>query len=160
MKLYEYAEEFNELLSRLEDEDMDLELLEMELNRLNTGFNTKMDNIAKYIKSLRAEAEAIKIEENRLMARRKARENKAEFLKKYIEDMLNATNRKDLKTELFSFNIQKNIPSLVIENEDIIPMEYKKTVISIDKKSLLDAIKAGNSFDGVSLKSTESIRIR
>ena len=71
-----------------------------------------------------------------------------------------ATDKKKFKTEYFSFNIQKNAPSLDITSEINIPNEYYITERKLQKKELLDAIKKGAEIDGVALKQSESLRIR
>jgi len=70
------------------------------------------------------------------------------------------TDKKKFKTEYFSFNIQKNAPSLDIANEDHIPDKYYITERKLQKRELLDAVKGGLEVDGVLLKQSESLRIR
>ena len=71
------------------------------------------------------------------------------------------TKTKRIKSELFTFNIQNNPPSLNVEDEMNIPFEYYiPQQPKLDKKELLNAIKNGLEIEGVSIKQGESLRIR
>ena len=71
--------------------------------------------------------------------------------------------RKKLKTDLHTFGIQKNAPSLQIVDESKIPAEYwKPQEPKLDSRTLLKEVKANpEAFkDFVQLYQTESLRIR
>ena len=55
-----------------------------QLDKLQMERDTKLENVACWIKELKAEAEAIKAEKQILANRQKVAENKAESLKKYL----------------------------------------------------------------------------
>lgn len=160
MKLYEISEAFKNIELLLENEEVSKEDMHYALSDLNMAFDEKADNIVNLIKSLNAEAEAIKQEEKRLADRRKAKENQANNLKAYLENSMILANKKKFKTLKFSYNIQANPPSLNIENEDYIPNDFYITNRTLNKKELLNAVKDGLTITGVSLKNTESLRIR
>ena len=66
-----------------------------------------------------------------------------------------------LYKERKAFNIQKNPPSVVIEDESKISEEYLiKQSPKIDKAAIKKAISAGKEVSGASLKQSESLRIR
>jgi len=77
--------EINELIRNYEMEfdDDGVWTNEQELDDLKLSFKDKIENILLFVKSLRAEAKAIKEEEDNLKARRKALENKADRLEDY-----------------------------------------------------------------------------
>ena len=54
------------------------------LDQLEMERDTKIENIALYIKNLTADAEALKAEKQSFAERQKAAENKVESLKKYL----------------------------------------------------------------------------
>lgn len=58
------------------------------LDQLEMERDTKIENIALYIKNLTADAEALKAEKQSFAERQKAAENKAELLKKYLATYL------------------------------------------------------------------------
>lgn len=74
---------------------------------------------------------------------------------------MKATGKTKSKGQLFNLSIQKNPPSLNVEDEKLIPEEYWiEQAPVLDKKAMLVALKAGEEIPGVSIKQTESLRIR
>jgi len=65
-----------------------------------------------------------------------------------------------VKGRLFTLAFQKNPPSVEVMDESLIPSDYIKTVTSVDKKLILEALKSGHSVSGCSLSQSESLRIR
>ena len=80
MKLYEIDNAILECIDTETGEVIDID----KLNELQLERDTKIENVACWIKDLKAEAEAIKTEKNALAERQKAAENKAESLKKWL----------------------------------------------------------------------------
>lgn len=162
-KLYEITGEYNDLLLMAEEEGLTHEQIKDTLDGIEFEFEEKADSIAKLIRTLTANADAVKEEKERLAKREKTARNSAESLKKYLEAMMIATDKKKFKTTLFSFGIQKNAPSLKIEVEDLVPEEYLiKQPDKVDKKRLLNDLKEGIivANENMRIVQTESLRIR
>lgn len=158
MKLYELSNEYLEVLDLLSEKD-DIELNDL-LQNIEEEIETKAENIGKVLKSLEGNVVALKDEEKRLSNRRRGIENNIKNLKSYLENEMIKVDKKKFKTDLFSFGIQKNPPSLDISSEDNIPEEYYELTCSLIRKDLLKDMKEGLVVDGVSLKQSESLRIR
>lgn len=156
MKLYELSESYQKVLELIEAG----EELEDTLESIVDAFEDKVENIAKVMKSVEGEADIIREEEKRLAERRRALEAQASRLKTYVEDNMKSSGIDKVKGRFFSLSLQKNPPSVEIINESLIPTDYIKTVTSVDKKLILEAIKAGQAVTGCELKQTESLRIR
>ena len=78
---------------------------------------------------------------------------------------MEATGKTKFKTQLFSFNVQNNPASVVMDESDVanIPerfLKYKDP--EIDRKAIKDAIKAGDqdAIDIAHLEQSQSLRIR
>lgn len=140
--------------------DDDPELMADILKGINLEIEDKMVNIAYVIKNLDGDVAALDTEIKRLQERKKSAENKQKRLKTYMHDSMVALDIKKIKTPIFSFNIQRNAPSVVITNENTIGEEYFKVKREVDKTALGKAIKAGVEVEGAELKYTESLRIR
>lgn len=84
MKIYEINQGILDLIDE-NGEITDIEAFEA----LQMAKKEKLENIACYIKDLRADVEAFKKEEAFLAERRKQRENKADQLARYLERELN-----------------------------------------------------------------------
>lgn len=127
MKLYELTEQYEELYNMLYDEEIDEQTIFDTAESLEGEIEEKADNYAKIIFSMKADAEAIKREESRLYAKRVALENRAQHLKDMLQANLEFIGKTKFKTELFSFNVQKNgglQPLTITENLDEIPGKY------------------------------------
>ena len=158
MNLYELTDSYKKILQLIEDGG---EGLEDTLESITDAIEEKADGYGKVIKNIEAQIEAIKNEEKRLADRRKSLESSVKRLKDSLYESMKLTETKRIKSELFTFNIQNNPPSLNIENEDAIPFEYyQPQAPKLNKKELLQAVKEGLEVDGVSIKQGESLRIR
>lgn len=158
MNLYKLTESYLKLQQKIEDGG---EGLEDTLESITDAIEEKADGYGKIIKNIEAQIEAIKNEEKRLSDRRKSLESSVKRLKDSLYESMKLTETKRIKSELFTFNIQNNPPSLNIENEDAIPFEYyQPQAPKLDKRELLNAVKNGLEIEGVSIKQGESLRIR
>ena len=136
--------------------------MESALSQVEDNIESKSESIAKLVKGIDGDIEALKEEEKRLAKRRKTLENKQNNIKLYLENQLKAMDIDKVKTPLFTISIQKNPPSVHILNEELIPNKYKKTetTISISKKDLLEDLKLGEIIDGAEIKQEKSLRIK
>ncbi|MGP1505784.1 MAG: siphovirus Gp157 family protein [Eggerthia catenaformis] len=160
MKLCKLKEIYNNILMLIDSEQTTQEDMSLALEQINDEIEQKAENIAWLIKDIDADIDKFKKIEEEFSTKRKALENKKLSLKKYLEDTMINLDKKKFKTEYFSFNIQKNAPSLNVATENYIPNEYYITERKLDRKKLLDAIKNGLEIKDVSLKQSESLRIR
>lgn len=156
MQLYELTEMYLNL------KDMDIEEgdLNSALENIDDEIETKADNIAKVLRDFDGDIEALKSEEERLAKKRKAIENRQKQLKEYLQNAMLVLDKRKFKTDLFSFNIQKNAPSLKILDESKIPEDYYKIERKLNKNDLKEAVKSGLFEDAAELVQTESLRIR
>ena len=160
MKLYELTQNYMNLQALLEDETISQDIIEAAMKEVGDDIEEKAQNYAVIMKNLEAEAEALEKEEKRLAARKSSLRNRNKILKDNLENNMKAIGKTKFKTNLFSFNIGKNPPSVNIDDENLIPDQYIVYTKSAAKKAMLDDIKQGVIIPGVSLKQTESLRIR
>lgn len=161
--LYNLTGMWMDLYAMADDPDME--------NEFDTWFDTmdalegeiedKADGYAKVMAQLNADAAAIEEQEKRLYARRKTIENRVQHMKDRLQQMMVITGKTKFKTPLFSFGIQKNPASVVIDKEAEIPMGYWiPQQPKLDKKSIGEWLKQGNECSWAHLSQTESLRIR
>ena len=161
MNLYELTENYRNLQELLDNPEIDQEIITNALDEVGEQLEEKAENIAKLIKTLEVEVNGYKTEEKRLADRRKTLENRITGLKSYIDAAMKATGKKKFKGQLFSFNIQKNPPSVNITDSTLIPKEYYiEQEPVLDKKTVLAELKNGVIVPGAELLQTESLRIR
>lgn len=160
MNLFELTENYVKFFTEFESADEVTEEMQEMADNLNVEIEEKCDNYAKMIKNLEADVEAYKNQEKIFNEKRKVAENKVKWLKQNLQASMEMQGRKKVKTELFSFNIQKNTPSLEIRDEKNIDDSYYVIERKLNKRELLNDIKEGLIVDGVELKQSESLRIR
>lgn len=160
LKLYEIKQEYEVLTRYLDDNELDREMFKEAFKTIEGDLSEKSENYVKFIKNLEGDVEAHKIEEKRLNEKRKAMENKIARLKTSLYEVYKEMEIDHLKAGTFSLRIQNNAPSVEILDENLIPEAYKSFEVKVDKKGILDALKAGETIAGAELKQTESLRIR
>lgn len=157
MKLYE----LNALIEGFEF-DIDEETGEIlnydDLENLELERNVKIENIALWIKNLKAEAEALKSEKMAFAKRQQIAENKAESLKNFLEFALKGEKFKTDKVEL----TYRKSETVEIDPDEIgsLPEEFKRVKVEPDKTALKKAIKGGESFKGVHLVEKNNLQIK
>lgn len=154
MKLYELTEAYKNIYD-LEDDS-----LTETLDTIQGAIEEKAVNMAYVIKNIDGDIDAIDKEINRLQERKKSAKNKQTRLKNYLKDSMEQIGMEKLSTPIFNFNIQKNPPALIVEDESKIDDKYFIVEKTLDKKAIKEAIKQGAEIEGVSLKQSESLRIR
>ncbi|KXA10154.1 siphovirus Gp157 family protein [Finegoldia magna] len=160
MNLFELTENYVKFFTEFDNADEITDEMQEMANNLNVEIEEKCDNYAKMIKNLEADVEAYKNQEKIFNEKRKSAENKVKWLKQNLQASMELQGRKKVKTDLFSFNIQKNAPSLEIRDENNIDDSYYVIERKLNKRELLNDIKEGLIVDGVELKQSESLRIR
>src|SRR5690554_3795993 len=158
--LYELTTSYEELLFKAQTENLEYEVLRDTLEALEGDIEYKADGYAKIIRQLEGDVELLKNEIDRLNKRKKSIETNISNMKKAIENAMKLMDKKSFKTKLFSFNLQKNPPKVVIDdyenvNKDFLVQQDPK----IDTKALRDYLK-DNEVDWARLEQSESLRIR
>lgn len=127
------------------------------LQELQMAFDTKVENIGCWIKELSAEAKAIKEEKDKLAARQKVSENKAESLKKYLADILAGQK---FKTAKVSISYRKSEAVEVTDAALLDDDYFKYSEPTVDKIKVKQALKEGIDLKGVQLVEKENIQIK
>jgi len=162
--IYELTQDYLRLLEMAEDPELDPEVIADTFEGIEGELEIKAENYAKVMKNLEGDIAALKAEEERLAKKRKAIENNIKRMKATLQEAMELTGKTKFKTDLFSFGIQKNAPSVVIDAADIrdIPEDYLKfKEPEVDKTAIKNAINAGVNFEGLAhLEVSQSLRIR
>lgn len=153
MNLYEITGEFLELLDKAETEDVS-EMIE----KINASIEEKADAYAKVISQLTGDVQTIKKEEKRLSDKKATIEANIKRIKENLEKAMIMTEKTKFKTNLFSFSIQNNPPSIKITGD--VPEEFTETNPKPNNSKIKEAIKNGEWIDFAELIQTKSLRIR
>lgn len=159
--LYELTAEYQALLEMAEDPETDAVALADTMEAIGGEIEDKADGYAKIIRQLSEEAAGIENEIFRLEERMRAMENNAKRLKENLQVAMVATGKTKFKTLLFSYSVQKN-PASVVMDSDKVPEKYLiERPPKIDKTAIRNDLKAGVDLAGIAhLEQGESLRIR
>ena len=113
MKLFELTEQYQKLLSMVDDE-CDIQAIQDTLEGIEGMIADKAESIAKLIKSIEADERAIKAEEDRLKARREAFKEKAQIHQGISTKSAYIGRNRQAKGTMFTVSIQNNPPSVQI----------------------------------------------
>lgn len=156
MKLYELTGAFNQVADMLEFDSENAAIIDT-LESIDLAIEEKADGYAKLIRNQEASSKAFDEEIKWMRERKQAIDNNIKRMKLSLENAMVEIGKTKFKTDLFSFNIQKNQPSVVIIDETLVPDKFKKITIDFDKNAIK---KAEEDVPGVEIKQSESLRIR
>lgn len=145
----------------VDEETGEIILREDLLNKLEGEFKDKADNICCYIKDLESLTDAIKAEKKALDERLKANESRVESLKKYLSESLKirAIDKLETPRNKISFRSSKSVE--VLDEMLISDAYWKEEVVKkLDKKTILDALKNGETVEGCQLLVKSNIQIK
>lgn len=160
MTLYELTDEVYRLYEFAEDPDIDEEVFRDTLEALTGDIEVKADGYGKVIRQLEADQKAIEGEIDRLERRKDTIKNRIRTMKESLQKAFTALDIQKMKTDLFTIYIQKNAPSVIIDDPESVPDEYYKVKKELSKTTIKEAIEAGEDIPFAHLEQSESIRIR
>lgn len=131
------------------------------LEELTEARDTKIENIALYIKEMEAQAEAIKAEADRLTARAKSAQKKADRLRAYLTMNLQRESMDKFETSRCQISFRKS-EVVSIPDENYLPKKYltKKVTYAPDKKAIKEELKAGKAVRGATIITKQNIQIK
>ena len=144
--LYQITEEYKALADLVEAGEISEADFALGLSQLKDAFENKVEQVAKFILSIKATCEAIKQEEQRLTERRRVAENKAEWLKNYLHKELTEARIDKVEGELVTVSLRKAPPSCEVEDEALVPQDFKRHIPErweVDKRRIMDDWRAG-----------------
>ena len=162
MNLYEVAEEIEKAFALAVDPDTGeideekmvlLETLQMERDR-------KIENVACFIKNLKADAQALKAEKDAFAKRQKQAENKAEALSRYLMDALNGEKFTSNRCSVSFRHTQKVTLDEGFTIYDIDTQFVRMKEPELDKTAIKKALEDGTTIAGVHMEDGLSMTIR
>lgn len=162
--LYELTGQYQFLLSLATDPDTDPQILEDSMESLIGEIEDKADGYARVMAELKARKTALKAERDRIDGMIKSIDGNLDRMTDNLKNSMILTGKTKFKTDLFAFAIQKNPPSVVMDEQYLenIPAEYLiPQDPKLDKAKIKEDLKAGKDLEGIAhLEQGESLRIR
>ncbi|EBI2282149.1 siphovirus Gp157 family protein [Listeria monocytogenes] len=156
--LYSIQGKYQQLLNLAEQ--LDPELLKDTLESIDDELETKAENVAFVIKELEGQSLILEKETKRLAERKNTINNNVKRLKQSLFDAMITANKQKIKTNLFTLDIRKNPPSLIVEDESKLLNYLIEQPKKLDKTKLGDDLKKGIDVPGAKIIQTERLQIR
>ena len=163
MKLYELTSDMMQLQDLLENELEDEQMLLDTLEGVQWEYEKKLEQYAKVIRNLEADADALKNEAARLTNKRRVIENNIDRLKAHMFESMKATNTSKVKGDILTIAIQKNggkLPVVVDVETCYLPQELIKVTEAPDLDAIRKALDAGECKYAHYAERGESLRIK
>lgn len=135
--LYQLTGYYQQLIEMLDDPEIDQQTFQDTIAAISDEIEVKAENYAKIIRNLEVNVESIALEQKRLAARKNVLENSITRLKTNLQEAMIIVGKTKFKTDLFSFNIQKNggkLPVIIDVETNDLPDEF---VVITEKPNLM-----------------------
>jgi len=163
--LYQIKDDYlafaNMLAECSEDEIATIGLSEC-LEQIKDSFEDKAINIIKIIRSLEANAKAIKEASKKLAVKAKRIESKVNYISNYLRNNMIECNIKKIESPELTVLLRNNSGSVIIDNENIIPEEYFniKEIIQVDKMKIKADYSSDNKIAGCHIDFTPTLQVK
>jgi hypothetical protein len=163
MKLYELTQNYNGLLEKLYDSDIDEQTIIDTLDSIENAIEVKASGIAKINAIIENDITGIDNEIKRLQSMKKTMENRQKRLLDYMFAQLKVLGKETIKADLFTVSIHKNPPKLIIDHPGDIPASFLTIIpqsYQINNAEVKKALAAGESVPGAHIEQGEHLSIK
>lgn len=162
--LYELAREYRDAAERLADLDLDEQTVADTLEGLAGDLEVKATNVAMFARNLEATAAQIKDAEAQMAARRKAVENRATNLRRYLLVSMQQAGIQKIECPYFRLAVRDNPPAVDVFDAAQVPAEFMRQPETPppapDKTAIKDELKAGRDVPGCRLTVGQRLDIK
>lgn len=154
MKLYEIANNYQQVLQLAEAGELDEQTTKDTLESIGGEFADKARNCMMIVRQLESDAAGIDTEIDRLKSLRNQTDKSIESLKDYIKFGMEATNCEKLDLGIFKLTLKAPSKAVEIFDESLLPTDYFVVVPETkrpDKSMISKAIKDGIDVSGAKL---------
>ena len=163
-RLFEVAKAYSELEQLIENDDAEDQQLIVWMNECSGELKEKITNITALVQNLEVTSDAIKSAENRMKERRQKIDRRVESIKSYLLNGMKTAGINKIECDYFKISIRNNPPSVIIDDEAAIPMEYLRQpeppAPQPDKKAILSDIQQGVIIEGCHIERGQSLVIK
>lgn len=162
--LYELSTQFRELQLLAEDPSIDATALADTLEGIEGAFQEKAKAVAAVIGNLTADADAIEDAAKQMKARADRLRARVEAVKTYLLINMQACNYSKISCPYFTISLRDNPPHVEVLDAKDIPEKFRVWPApppqTIDKRKLLESLKAGETIPGVRLARDQRVEIK
>lgn len=164
--LYELTAQFRELQLLAEDPECDPRALADTFDGIEGMFHDKAKAIAGLIGNLTADADAIDDAAAAMKKRADRLRSRSEQVRTYLLVNMQAMKCPPIKCPFFTIRVRDNPPHVEVLNEGLVPDDYRVAPPEtpprqpLDKRKLLDALKAGAEIPGAKIARNQRLEIK
>lgn len=164
LSLYTIAQEYRQMVDALLETQDDAQAIADTIEAEAYPLEVKAQNVAFAIKTLEANAAAIREAEKQMAERRKAMENRAERIREYLQNCMEMAGVSKIDCPHFALSIKANPPAVEIYEPGLIPAQFMvqppPPPATPDKAAIKAAIKANEDVPGARLVQGKRLDIR
>ena len=162
--LYNLSAEVAALKEKLEASDLDEQTIADTLEAESFDFENKVRALAYVIREFQAKEEALTCAIDEMVYRKQVMKNRVFNLKAYLLDCMQLAGVRKVEGVEFDVFIRKNPKSVDVQKSVLVPESFWKTPepspAILDKRAILEKLKAGEYVPGCRLVQTERVEIR
>ena len=161
--LYLIAAEYRAAATALADLDMDAQTVADTLDGMAGDLEVKAQSVAFMVRSMEADAAAVKQWAKDAAERAKAIEARADSLREYLSRTLQECGITSVKGPGITLSFRAS-HAVVIDEPGLIPAAYMRTPepppAVPDKRAIADAIKLGEAVPGAHMETRQSLQVK
>lgn len=162
--LYVLAQEYRQAADTLADLDLDEQTIADTLEGMSGDLEAKATNVVLLARNLEATAASIKTAEAAMAVRRKALENRADGLRRYVLSAMQVTGIQKISCPYFALSVRANPASVDVFDAAQVPAEFMRQPepppATPDKTAIKDALKAGRDVPGCRLTVGQRLEVK
>lgn len=160
--LYEIANKYQELMAQvMECDELSIEQL-ANIESIDGNLQEKAINIGALVKNLEVQQDGIEKAISSMNERSIKIQSKINHLKEYLKVNLERCEIKEVNSPYFDIKIKLNPASVIIKDEQLIPDQYFREILTkrVDKMLLSKELKNNIMIPGVSLERQTRLEIK
>lgn len=159
MNLFELGQQYQTLADR---EDLDPTVLADTLDSIEDTWNSKANNIARWIESLDSDIDWLTKKKRSISDELTYRKNLRQNLMTYLTSAIDDRGLKEVHTDDYILRPRNYKQRTIIDDESKVPAEFKHTneVVAVDKTAVYKALKNGEEVPGAHLKPNRKVMIK
>jgi hypothetical protein len=166
MNLYELTGERLALQSKLEEMNFDAETIADTLEGSSTELTKKVEDYVYVIRNRSSFVDAMQAEIDRMTERKNAEVKRIAAIEEWLLQNMIACDFKKVECPAFTITVQNNPQKVNVLDEKQIPSDYWRTpepkppVATLDKKLILEDLKAGKEVPGCTMMQTSRLVVK
>lgn len=154
MRLYDIAQEYNQLLQMVDAGELSADDIKDTLESISAEFDVKARNCIMVVRQLESDSDGIAKEIDRLKSLQKSIDNSQSNLVDYVKSGMLSVGKDKLDLGIFKLTLRAATKAVEVTDESKIPALYFRVIPeskAVDKSLISAALKDGFEIEGAKL---------